>query len=614
MINYLNTFKYFSQKNSIKAPMGKVKITLISILLGLFFGSMIVAFMGINPIVFIKQLFSDSFSDKSKINILLIWISVLMISGLANAFAFRTGLFNIGVSGQMLAGGGVAMVLSLTIFDNLSKIIAIPILLVVAILVSGIVGAFAAILKTKFNVHEVVSTILLNWIIFYLIKYIFLPGRSYMNTSGSASLTSHHHFHSFLSLDDGWYLAIMISFATLIGIYLLLKFTVFGKSLKMTGINAEAARYSGINTNRNIIYSLTISSALSGVLAILFYFGTKGGVMPAFGSDVLPMIGFDGIALALLAFNAPLGMIPIAMLYAIFKTSAPGLAVFGNTPYKNQLVSLVFSVIIYFAAISSVFLRFKPVSFINQINNSRKNSKLLKNKYKINKIKLAIKNETSKEKIQKYKSEIIVIKKMNNEINNKLVKDSIDREFKVSKNYVKIKMFNRRHNKISFQKMALSTKMANINKNIYLLKEYKNELKDLKKDKKNITSISEIKEKIKNIKEVIKRNKIIRKEKINVLLKEHKENVKKIKFASKNEITNVIKKYEITSEKGKYAKNIYDGKKEITRYIKMQKNIDDFGKYIVELEKKEKVLAEIFNKNIREICNILPLSGGEKCK
>lgn len=360
----MNSFFYFvwtwAKRDSVKSTTSKIKTSLISVSLGLFFGACVFWIMGLNPFKTFAQLFTFSFAISEKINDLFILTAIYSLSGLANAIAFRSGVFNIGVAGQMVAGGGTAVLLALTIFKNLNALIAIPLLIFVSIIIAGIVGLLVGYLKTNFNANEVVVTILLNWIIFYLFKFIFHNSHSFVassiNSETIKSDFSLSYFHTIL-----WIIPVSIVSVLCIIFFCLFSFTTYGKKVKMFSLNKEGAKYAGIKTRKITIISLFLSGGMAGLVGFVYYFFKQESFVQL--ENTLPVYGFDGIAISLLAFNSPLAIPFISFIYAIFQTGVSGTDL--PSQIQNETISLVFSLIIYFAAISNLFSLFQPWKFLH---------------------------------------------------------------------------------------------------------------------------------------------------------------------------------------------------------------------------------------------------------
>ena len=155
-----------------KVPSFLVSIT--AVILGVIAGSILILIIGKNPIVGFERLLFGAFSNKRRIGNTLSMSTQLILMGLSFSFAYKTGLFNIGGSGQMLMGGIVSTILGHYLPSSMPKPVYIVIVVIGAVLIGGLWGLIAGFLKAKFNVHEVVSSIMLNWIAYWLV-YDFIP-------------------------------------------------------------------------------------------------------------------------------------------------------------------------------------------------------------------------------------------------------------------------------------------------------------------------------------------------------------------------------------------------------------------------------------------------------
>ena len=278
----------------------------------------------------------------------------LIFTGLSVAFAFRTGLFNIGASGQMLVGGLAATAVALT-FD-LSR----PILLLVMILAGLVAGALWAfvpgLLKAKFNVHEVVSTIMMNWIAYWTIYYV-VPGYfkgEFLETESKKLAESDTLRTPFLTeMFDGSYinLGLFLAVIAVIIIAFIIDKTTLGFELKAVGFNRFAAEYAGMKVNRNIILSMLISGALAGVGGVALYTGNASSIQ----IGILPAQGYDGIAVALLGANHPVGVFFAAVLFGILYSGTGFMNAMTEIP--PELANTIIAIIIYFAATSVMIER-----------------------------------------------------------------------------------------------------------------------------------------------------------------------------------------------------------------------------------------------------------------
>jgi general nucleoside transport system permease protein len=329
-------------------------ISLVAVLLGLLAGAILMLVIGSNPIEGYTYLFQGGLRNIERIGNTLATATPLIFTGLSVAFAFRTGLFNIGASGQMLIGGLCATAIGLSL--DLSK----PILLLVMIIVGFIGGALWAfvpgLLKAKFNVHEVVSTIMMNWIAYWTVYYV-IPGYfkgEFLETESrklSADATLRVPFLSDMFGGSYVNLGLFIAVIAVIVIGFILNKTTLGFELKAVGFNRHAAEYAGMKVNRNIILSMIISGGLAGLGGVALYTGNASSMQ----IGILPTQGYDGIAVALLGANAPIGVFFAALFFGILYSGTGFMNAMIDIP--PEIANTIIAIIIYFAATSVLIER-----------------------------------------------------------------------------------------------------------------------------------------------------------------------------------------------------------------------------------------------------------------
>lgn len=323
-------------------------VPFLSVLLGFAVGAVIMFLSGFDPVHAYSELLKGAgfYGDIKRFGDTLLNMTTLIFSGLSVAFAFRTGLFNIGVSGQMLMGGFIAVLVGIQL--DLPKIIHLPIVVIAAALAGAAWAFIPGLLKARFRIHEVVTTIMMNWIAYWSVYYFvpaYIPGN--FNTESKI-------IHASASLRIGWLtdffqgsyvnLGLFLAFIFAFFIWWVLDKTAFGYELKAVGFNPFAAEYAGMNVNRNIIFSMMIAGALAGLAGAVFYLGYTDNIK----IGVLPSQGFDGIAVALLGLNNPLGVVLAALLFGFM--NAGKLFMQSSTNVPNELVAIIIATIIFFAA------------------------------------------------------------------------------------------------------------------------------------------------------------------------------------------------------------------------------------------------------------------------
>ena len=284
-------------------------VSVSAVILGMLAGCILILVIGKNPITGYSKLFMGALSNKRKIGATIGLSTQLIFAGLSFSFAYKTGLFNIGGSGQMLVGGITCSLLAHMLPAGIPRPIYLVIIILAAILAGGLWGFISGFLKAKFNVHEVVSCIMLNWIA-YWICYDFIP-RFIIDPSiavKSAPIANERTLRSgiFTALfgkTTTANLGFLLAIAAVVLIWFILNKTTLGFNLKAVGANRYCAEYAGIKVTRSIIISMAISGALCGLAGLSFYCGYSN-IMEM---GKMPSEGFDGIAVSLLANATPVG-------------------------------------------------------------------------------------------------------------------------------------------------------------------------------------------------------------------------------------------------------------------------------------------------------------------
>lgn len=317
-------------------------------MLGLLAGAVIMLVSGYNPVAGYAALWKGAFGHSYYIGETLRQMTPYIFAGLAVAFAFRTGLFNIGVEGQLLVGWVASVWVGLAF--ELPKIIHLPLALIVAAAAGAIWGFVPGFLKARLRVHEVIVTIMMNYIALYVTNYFIRYVLSDQKDSTaivheSASLYSafFENITDFSSLHNGIYLALIGA----IVMWFILEKTKTGFELRSVGYNQHASEYAGMSVNRNIILSMVISGAFAGLAGSMEGLGTFGN---AFIHSGFSGVGFDGIAVALLGANTAIGVVLAAFLFGALKVGALMMPSDANVP--KELVEIVIALIIFFVASS----------------------------------------------------------------------------------------------------------------------------------------------------------------------------------------------------------------------------------------------------------------------
>ena len=287
----------------------------------------------------------------------------LIMTGLSVALAYKTGLFNIGAPGQYLMGTMSAIVVALSL--DTSKIPA-GLVWILAFLTAAVAGALwgciPGFFKAFLNVNEVITSIMTNWIAANLVTIIFDNSKfrnmtDYGKVGYTLKLNSNGVASPKMGLDkllggSNANVGIVIAIVIAIFIYIMINKTTFGFELKACGSNKFAAKYAGMNEKRNIVLSMAIAGALSGIGAALYYL--QGDIEFFWNTSMtLPNEGFNGIPVALLAICNPIGTVFAGLFMAYLTISGNQLSAF--TPYNEYMASIIVAVIVYLSAFSLFF-------------------------------------------------------------------------------------------------------------------------------------------------------------------------------------------------------------------------------------------------------------------
>ena len=286
----------------------------------------------------------------------------LLMTGLSVAIAFITGLFTIGAPGQYLMGAMGSVIVALSVPTTPETAFWVWLLaLIVGMLCGMIWGLIPGLFKAFLNVNEVIVCIMTNWIAANIVSWVFDKNKQFINTAGGKTAytlptTANGVSTPKLGLDKlfpgsnidiGIFIAILIA----VGIFILVNKTTLGYELKACGYNKNASKYAGMNEKRNIMLSMAIAGGLAAIGASLYYL--NGGAELAWNTyGKLPDNGFNGIPVALLASNNPIGVIFSSVFLRYIDKGGYNLA--GFTAYNEYVSDLIIAVIIYFAGFSKL--------------------------------------------------------------------------------------------------------------------------------------------------------------------------------------------------------------------------------------------------------------------
>ena len=372
-----NTLLNFYQKDGTK----KLLASLLSILIGLTVGAIVVVIVGLAKGMPMKgigdgvKLIFAGILNTGRQNGVLTWgydaqslgnmlfrATPVIMTGLSVAVAFKTGLFNIGAPGQYLMGTLATLMLALGIPSSVMPTWLIWVIAFVGGMLAGALwGAIPGMLKAFLNINEVLACIMTNWLAANIVTWSFdvssfknmventKSAYIYKTTFNGVETSKFGLDKIFPGSQVNGGILVAIVFAILV--YILLNKTTLGYELKACGANRHAARYAGINDKRNIVLSMAIAGSLAGGAAALYWLsGNTEFYWSTYQS--LPATGFNGIPVALLATNNPIGVVFTGIFMAML--DIVGAKLTGYTAYNEYITDVIIAVIVYLSAFALV--------------------------------------------------------------------------------------------------------------------------------------------------------------------------------------------------------------------------------------------------------------------
>ncbi|WP_052663425.1 ABC transporter permease [[Mycoplasma] testudinis] len=379
----------FYDKYFYRAPQKSLRRKFISvvffILVAVMLSYFITVWLGSRPASF-GFMFSRLFeSGAANVQNFIYQIAIFTVAGLAFSFCMNVGIFNIGISGQMMAGASTAFLL-INVFPSDWKTIAGGgqiVTLIFSIIGATFVATLVGLFKVYLKVNEVVSAILLNWIILFMVAYLVRTPETQLldnaaNNNGffrAIQLPAGYTFFQpglGFNNNSGWVWSIAVTVVLVIIIWAVMKFTVFGHKLKTTGTSPTAAQYFGYNYKNLQLASFAISGIIAGVLGVIVYTGTSNSLnFDAIGGTQLnqvPAEGFNGIAIGLIALNNPIGIFVVSILFAAVNAGA------AQAGLPVTTISLITGIMMYIIAIYGLASYLRPWRWFYLLKYRKANS------------------------------------------------------------------------------------------------------------------------------------------------------------------------------------------------------------------------------------------------
>lgn len=340
-------------------------IPVFTILLSLIFGAIVIALLGSNPFkAYYNLLQGSGLAPKASyaghkgiitdFTSFLNALTPMLFAALAVLIALKAGLFNIGVSGQMLAAGFTATII--VGYSDLPAVIAKPLVVLIGFVIGALAGALIGYLKHRFNINEVVSTIMFNYIFQYVVSflintfYVDPVSRQSKNVGAAGRLTLVDVVIGDYKMDIP--LGILLAAVGIAVTAFLMNKTILGFEIKAVGSSIRAAEYVGIQVGRTRVLAMMLSGGFAGLAGVTYYMGYFASIQP----KVLVSTGYDAIAIALLGNSSPVGIIFSSFLITVISKGSTYMN--SASGVQAEIASAITGIILLFSACGA-YVRYK---------------------------------------------------------------------------------------------------------------------------------------------------------------------------------------------------------------------------------------------------------------
>ena len=333
----------------------KILVPIVSILAGFIVGAVIMLIWSYNPFQAYASMFSSALGNMNGIGETVREATPLIFTAIGFAIASSAGFFNIGLPGQAQAGwlSSIWVVLA---NPHMPKVILLPLAVLTGILAGALVAGVAGWLRAQFGTNEVITTIMINYIVLYSCQYLMqqvMPGQLRVDTDTTKTIAANGSLKidwlSSMFGDSRINAGIFIALVAVFLYWYLMRKTTTGFEIRSVGTNAAASRYAGMSAKKNIMLSMLLSGGFAGLGGVVQGLGTYQNY---FTQTTSLDIGWDGLSVALLGGGTAIGILLASLLFSILKIGGLGMQTIAGIPY--EIVSIVIAAIIFFVAIQYV--------------------------------------------------------------------------------------------------------------------------------------------------------------------------------------------------------------------------------------------------------------------
>lgn len=347
-----------------------ITATFIAIFLGFVVAAILLAAAGYDPIASFTALFEGVFSKPKYISNTIIKAAPIILTGISVAFAFKTGMFNIGAEGQYVAGTVCAVIVGSTL--DLPMFLQIPVVVLAGVAGGALIGAITGFLKARFGIHEVITAIMLNWTMLYLNNFV-VNSAMFHRPSSTSSIPVNDS--SFTMILPEWKLSdqgletlrnvpwlydflvksdVNIAFVVAVVVAILIWFVLYrsklGFELRAVGFNHDAAEFAGMPVERNTVLAMTIAGGISGLAGALMITGIAPHCISTLAG--FENYGFNGFSVALIAGSSPIGCIFAGLLFGGLLYGGTSVQMAVGAP--TDIINIMIGTIVFFVALARV--------------------------------------------------------------------------------------------------------------------------------------------------------------------------------------------------------------------------------------------------------------------
>ncbi|NLZ52498.1 MAG: ABC transporter permease [Thermoanaerobacteraceae bacterium] len=317
---------------------------IISIAIVMIVGAIFILLQGESPLKAFQAIFQGALVGKPSIARTIRWITPCIIAGTAAVISDKSGIFNLGIEGQIYMGAFFAAVFGYAV--SLPKFLHIPATIIVGGIGGALLALIPALLKLYYNVNEMITTLMFNYVATLFTEYMTLQlmgadgsvSPDYMATPPMLDTARLTPLFKSYQATTGFF----IGLALVLLVHILYKYTKKGYELKQVGENIKFAQYGGINALATYFYVFLISGFVAGICGAVEMMGAHGRFRAQFSSN----LGWDGIMIALIAKDSPLGMLLVAVLWGIIKNGS--FAMERTTNVNRLVVTLIQAIFVLF--------------------------------------------------------------------------------------------------------------------------------------------------------------------------------------------------------------------------------------------------------------------------